>query len=88
MQADVILGVTIAGLVPGYGAALAVLCYLRIYAVLSARNYDLILVTYSSLLRNNQRTTICALTCNSHFVSTHHLFILTNVNLSRERATG
>jgi hypothetical protein len=75
MQADVILGVTIAGLVPGYGAALVILCCLRMYAALPARNYDLIFVTYSHALQNNWRATTCALTCNSHFVSTQPLYI-------------
>ncbi len=72
MQADVILGVTIAVFAPLYGAALVVLCCLRTYAALPARNYDLIIDVYSRVLRwNSLRTATYAQTRNSQHATTH-----------------
>jgi hypothetical protein len=72
MQADVILGVTIAVFAPLYGAALVVLCCLRMYAALPARNYDLIIDVYSRVLRwNSLRAATYAQTRNSQHATTH-----------------
>jgi hypothetical protein len=84
MQADVILGVTIAVFAPFYGAALVILCCLGMCTALRTRNYDLIIDTYSRVLRwNNQRATIYVLTHNLHHAATHRFRAHYHLNIGK-----